>query len=385
MDDTPRRIVHKHVSDFFDGTTDHEGWHKSQCVPVPKKGDLSDPNKWRGIMLMDMCGKVFLSILTTRAFKLLDLHGTRSQFGGTPGLGCRDGLFTLKALLNARRNHNLATYVGFVDLVKAYDTANHALLLHILERYGAPPKFVAAIQTIYTDNICVLKIEKETVEIPQSVGVRQGDNMAPVLFLFLMTAFAETLEIVWKQQEIPVISVMTATGDNMTDWRICSHTPTMFKSKNLTANEILQCLYVDDGAFPFDTRDDLQKGMNLIYHHFGRFGMEMHIGRGTSISKTECIFFPPPQFFQHSQQRTTATTTIQRAFRRANKNSTQIIEQPAQSSTCPTDFHIGCRVTVTSSHPANAGKAGTVCRHTKKYDMFTPDEQPTVVIRILPK
>ena len=134
--------------------------------------------------------------MTARAFKLLDRHGMRFQFGGTPELGCRDGLFTLKALLNARRNHDLATYVGFVDLVKAYDTANHTLLLCILEHYGAPPKFVAAIQTIYTCNICVLKIEKEIVEIPQSVGVCQGDNMAPVLFLFLMTAFAETLEIV---------------------------------------------------------------------------------------------------------------------------------------------------------------------------------------------
>ncbi len=143
---------------------------------------------------------------------------------------------------------------------------------------------------------------KKTVEIPQSVGVHQGDNMAPVLFLFLMTAFAETLEIVWKQQEIPVISVMTATGDNMIHGRICSHTPTMFKSKNLTAYEILQCIYVNDGAFPFSTRDDLQKGMSLIYHHFSKFGMEMHIEQGTSMSKTECIFFPPPQFFQHSQQ-----------------------------------------------------------------------------------
>ena len=138
-------------------------------------------------------------------------------------LSCRDGLFTIKALLNSQRNHDLATHVGFVDLVKAYDTANHALLLRILERYGAPSKLVAAIQTIYTNNICVLKIEKETVEIPQSVGVRQGDNMAPVLFLFLVTAFAETLEIVWKQQEIPVVSVMTATGENKINEKIDRH------------------------------------------------------------------------------------------------------------------------------------------------------------------
>ena len=65
--------------------------------------------------------------MTARAFQLLDKHGTRFKLGDTPELGCRDSLFTLKALLNAQRNHDLASYVGFVDLVKAYDTANHTL------------------------------------------------------------------------------------------------------------------------------------------------------------------------------------------------------------------------------------------------------------------
>jgi hypothetical protein len=77
----------------------------------------------------------------------------------------------LKALLNAGRNHNLGFYVGFVDLVKAYDIANHELLFCLLEKHGAPPTFVAAVKRIYTDNIVVLKIEKEVREILQEVGV----------------------------------------------------------------------------------------------------------------------------------------------------------------------------------------------------------------------
>jgi hypothetical protein len=32
------------------------------------------------------------------------------------------------------KNHNLPSYVAFVDLVNAYDTANHDLLLDILEK-----------------------------------------------------------------------------------------------------------------------------------------------------------------------------------------------------------------------------------------------------------
>jgi hypothetical protein len=122
-------------------------------------------------MLMDVCTKIFSSIMNGRAFCLLKLHGTRFQFGRTPTLGCQDGLFTLKMLLHAHKNHNLLSFVAFVDLVKAYNTANHDSRLEVLKKYGAPPKFVAAIKTMYIDLKVVLKIDKEIQEILQSVGI----------------------------------------------------------------------------------------------------------------------------------------------------------------------------------------------------------------------
>ena len=148
---------------------------------------------------MDVCSKIFSSVMNGRAFRLLGLRGTKFQVGGTSTLGCQNGLFTLKTLLNAHKNHHLPSFVAFVDLVKVYDTANHDLLLRILEKYGAPPKFFETIKTMYTDLKVVLKIEKEVYEIAQSVGVCQGDNMAPVLFLFLMSAAAENLELEWEK------------------------------------------------------------------------------------------------------------------------------------------------------------------------------------------
>ena len=57
-------------------------------------------------------------------------------------------------------------------------------------------------------------------------------------------------------------------------------------------------LYVDDGAFPFEDREQLMLGAQLIFDHFKIFGLEMHIGRGGKSSKTECVFIPPPGFFQ---------------------------------------------------------------------------------------
>jgi len=84
---------------------------------------------------------------------------------------------------------------------------------------------------IYRNNTCVLKIENEIEEIPQSVGVCQGDNMAPVLFLFLMTAFAQTLELEWTKLDITILSVMITGDKHLADGKICSHTPKMSKSK----------------------------------------------------------------------------------------------------------------------------------------------------------
>ena len=54
-------------------------------------------------MLMDVCSKIFSSMMNGRAFKLLEEHGTRFQFGGTPTLGCHDGLFVLKTLLTCKK------------------------------------------------------------------------------------------------------------------------------------------------------------------------------------------------------------------------------------------------------------------------------------------
>ena len=132
---------------------------------------------------MDVSSKIFNKVLSNRRYKFLEAHGTKCQFGATPKLGCQDGSFTRKTLLNLRRVHNTDTYVAFIDLVKAYDTANHKLLIELLEKFGAPPKLVSAIQRMYTNLKVVLKIGKEVSHIDQTIGVRQGDPMSPVLFL----------------------------------------------------------------------------------------------------------------------------------------------------------------------------------------------------------
>ena len=84
-------------------------------------------------------------------------------------------MFTLKTALHARYNHNLPTFFAFFDLVKAFDTVDHGMMIGILKRYGAPPKLRPAIARMYADLKIVLKIGKVKVEMRQINGVIQGD------------------------------------------------------------------------------------------------------------------------------------------------------------------------------------------------------------------
>ena len=131
-----------------------------------------------------MCGQLL---------NIIRKHGVKCQFGSAPGVRCQDGTFTIKKILHLRQNHNLPTWVAFADLVKAFDTSNHALPIAILGKYGAPPRLRSAIKRMYDKIIVKLIIVKVDTSIEFKVGVKKGYSMAPVLFMFLMMDFAKTL------------------------------------------------------------------------------------------------------------------------------------------------------------------------------------------------
>ena len=109
------------------------------------------------------------------------------------------------------------------------------------------------------------------------VGGKQGDNMAPVLFLFLMMAFAETLEDKW-----------TALGLNKSQFAFRDNSPrstgqlVIHQPGTITSDALFDIFYricVENGTIIFKSRIDMKIGLTLISNHFTRFVLEIHIGK----------------------------------------------------------------------------------------------------------
>eukprot|EP00957_Ditylum_brightwellii_P041208 3119146-Ditylum_brightwellii.AAC.1 len=51
-------VIHTMIVKFWDGSFDFQSWESSTLAPVPKKGDLLNPNKWCPVCLLETNYKV---------------------------------------------------------------------------------------------------------------------------------------------------------------------------------------------------------------------------------------------------------------------------------------------------------------------------------------
>ena len=67
------------------------------------------------------------------------------------------------------------------------------------------------------------------------------------------------------------------------------------RKRGASSFEFFASLFADDCAVLFESHDDMVAGMDYLYKHFMRFGLEIHLDRGSTASKTEAMFFPRPR------------------------------------------------------------------------------------------
>ena len=273
------------VLDFWTSEVPPKQWMMGLLRILPKKGDLSLPGNYRGIMLLETAYKIVSILLLNRLRPIAESLDHEQQCGFRPGRGCNDAVFTVKMAMKKRREHSKETWILFLDLVKAFDRVPRELLWQLLEKFGVPPKLVRLLKAVHKDLLVKFEVEGLEHEVNCTIGVKQGDILGPVLFIIYMAGVMSD----WRNiTDCPAI-IFLSKPDNVITGRRPTAKGTPF--------ELNDSEYADDTAVLFDSRKSAVEYCPLLVNHFRQYGMEIHTGDvrdPEKKSKTEILFVAAP-------------------------------------------------------------------------------------------
>ena len=127
-------------------------WCVGIIIPIFKnKGDVKNPDNYRGITLLSCLGKLFTSILNHRITGYLERNSTigEEQAGFRSGYSTTDHVFTLKCVIDIYLQQKKHLYCAFIDYKKAFDLIDRSSLWLKMLKSGVNGKVFTVIKNIY--------------------------------------------------------------------------------------------------------------------------------------------------------------------------------------------------------------------------------------------
>lgn len=171
---------------------------ESIIVPIPKKQHVENTtSNIRPISLQNAIVKLLMKGLALRLGRILHahpiLHRAQEAFlKGGAAFKCVDVCLDIWEIA---KQHRRPCYNLFYDIEQAYDSVRCSSLLRALARLRMPESFIGLIRDSLTDlRSCVRTAYGLTEKFPVQRSVRQGDPLAPLLYICFMDALHSGFE-----------------------------------------------------------------------------------------------------------------------------------------------------------------------------------------------
>ena len=174
-----------------------QDWSVGNIIPIYKqKGDPSNPANYRPITLLSCLGKLFTSVLNNRLQHFIEKYDKikQNQAGFRKGFSTIDHIFALNLLINFVQNRGKKLFCAFIDLKRAFDTVWRDGLFYKMQLMDINGKCYNVVKSMYRNvKSCVSVNGKTSSFFPCNIGVRQGENLSPLLFSIFLNDLEDFL------------------------------------------------------------------------------------------------------------------------------------------------------------------------------------------------
>ena len=243
-----------------------DSWTVGLIVPIFKnKGDINNPDNYRGITLLSCIGKLFTMLINSRLQSYLDENTLlgEEQAGFRGGYSTLDHIFSLHCIIDLFLSQKKRLYCAFVDYRKAFDMIYRSSLWQKLLKLNIKGKVLNVIINAYNGAKSCIKLNRSTSDyFSCNIGVRQGENLSPLLFAIYLN-------------DLETHFVGNCNGINCTT----NNDETEVYIKLFTL------LYADDTILLSESAADLQSMLHILHNYCQKWQLTVN------TDKTKIVVF----------------------------------------------------------------------------------------------
>ena len=165
-----------------------ESQSQALVVLIQKPGkDLRFLSSWRPISLINVDAKLISKVLSNRIEPLMPILVSQEQSAFVRGRYIGEPIRLVSDILYETQSQKCSGLLFAADFAAAFDSIDFCILFQVLSKFGFDEHFLRWIRLLHNNSkSCIMNGGYSTGYFPLKRGTRQGDPLAPYLFLLVI-------------------------------------------------------------------------------------------------------------------------------------------------------------------------------------------------------